>query len=143
MQNLLTLLLTLQTITQMTLKFILRLFFVLQLCSVKYIIFPSCYKTGRKKLVYVNTNFCKSLFRKFIIIAIISTILFHFMKLIVILMMVQLCFKLSSLKHNKLTPVVYLKICSRVFDLQHVVLVWKIITMLHKLKASKIYILSW
>lgn len=61
------------------------------------------------------------------------------MKLIVILMMVQR----SSLKHNKLTPVVYLKICSRVFGFQHVVLVWKIIAMLHKRKASKIYKLSW
>lgn len=127
----------------MTLKFILRLFFVLQLCSVKYILFPSCYKTGRKKLFYVNTNFWKSLFRNFIIIAIISTIPFYFMKLIVILMMVQLGFKWSSLKHNKLSPVVYLKICSRVFGFQHVDLVWKIIGMLHKRKASKIYKLSW
>lgn len=61
------------------------------------------------------------------------------MKLVAILMMIEQGFKLSSLKHNKLTPVVYLKMYSRVFGLQHVVLVWKIIPMLHKFKSSKIY----
>lgn len=139
-QNLWTLLLIRQTITQMILKF--KIIFILQLFSVEYIISP-IYKTGRKKPFYVNTIVCISLLRNFIIIAIRSRILFHFMKFVVILMIIQICFKLSSLEYKKLTPVFYLKMYSRVFGLQHMVLVWKIIAMVHKLKASKIYKLCW
>lgn len=108
-------------------KIYFKIIFILQLCIVKYIVSPSFYKTCRKKSFYVNINFCKSLFRNFITIAIRSRIPFHFMKLVVSLMMFQLCFKLSSLKHKELAPVVYLKIYSRVFGLKHVILKWKII----------------